>query len=142
MVEPADGPLALHQHPFPGIFPQVPVRPPGTCGGTPPAAASPAHVLSGALQGGHKLSVTNVGTPGQRAPPEPHNAVEQGGSIPTTPHKAGGASALRGERAGGLRGALLSQHAPCRASVCALLRASNCSSSSSSFLFSTWEAGR
>lgn len=54
--------------PSPGISPQVPVRLPGTCGGILPAAASPAHVLSGALQGEHEPSVTGVGTPGQGAP--------------------------------------------------------------------------
>lgn len=85
MVEPAAGPQALHKHPFLGISPQVPVRPLGTCGGTLPAAASPAYVLSEALQEGHEPSVTCVVTLGQRAPPEPHNARGQGTSTPQ-PH--------------------------------------------------------
>lgn len=97
--------------PSPGISPQIPAGLPGTCGRTLPAAPSPARVLSGALQGGREPSVTGVGTLGQRVPPEPPSAVEQGGSIPTTPHEARGALALVG---GAGRGAVGSPAVPAR----------------------------
>jgi len=126
----------------PGISPRVPVRLPGTCGGTPPAAASLPHVLSGALQRGHELSIAGAGTLGQPAPPEPHSAMEQGGSVPNSPTQSWRGTGGAGGSGQGAAGALLSWHAPCRVSVCSLLRASNCSSSSRSFLFSTWEERR
>lgn len=76
--------------PSPGISPQVPVGLPGTCGRTLPAAPSPAHVLSGALQGGHEPSVTGVRTLGQRVPPEPPSAMERGAASPRTHMKPEG----------------------------------------------------
>ena len=98
------------------ISPWVPVRLPGTCGGTLPAAASPAHALFGALWGEHELSVTGTRTPAVASP------------RPTAPHELEG-----------LRGALLCPGiSPCRASSCSLLRASNFSFSSRSFPSSTW----
>lgn len=118
---------------------QVPVRLPGTCGGTLPTAASPLHALSGALQQGTRAECHwCVDTRDSK----PHlSATVQWSSEAAPPWLHKKPEGTSREWAEGLQ-ELLSWHAPCRVSVCSLLRASNCSCSCRSLPFSTWEAGK